>query len=344
MDVTPVTEAAAATAPDIATQFNQLIDQLKQGHIPEPLMAMLGKSVVALLAAIVTYFVASLLARWVSLAICNRVDTTLGRFAGKMTFYGTWLLALSILLPFVGLQTAGLAAVLATAGFAIGLSFQGTLSNFASGILLLVFRPFKSGDLVTTGGVTGRVYEIDLFTTILDTMDNRRLVVPNSSITSSSIENITYHKHRRVDVVVGVAYAADIDETRTVLTAAVNSLSPLMIAGEGRGFQVLLSTLGSSAVEWTVRFWTASENFFTTREQLTSAIKKHLDAAEIQIPFQQIQLHFPPQAIAPTVAVAAPVAAEPPHASVPIPNMSVDSATSRGSRVRPRVRGENLLG
>lgn len=335
MEAATTTESSVAAAPDIASQFTQLIEQLKSGQIPEPLMAMLGKSLIALLAVIVTYFAASLFARWVSMAICSRVDTTLGRFSGKMTYYGTWLVALSIILPFVGLQTAGLAAVLATAGFAIGLSFQGTLSNFAAGILLLVFRPFKAGDVVNAAGVMGKVYEIDLFTTILDTMDNRRLVVPNSSITSGSIENITYHKQRRVDVVVGVAYAANIDATRAALTEAVESMRDMMIIGEGRGYQILLTNLASSAVEWTVRFWAASENFFATKERLTAAIKQHLDAHEIQIPFPQMQLHFTPQV---PLAIT-----EVQPASIPIPNMPMDVPTTRGGRVRPRIRGENML-
>ncbi len=338
MNDTPIVEATSAAEPALTEQFTQIVDQLKSGQIPDPLMAMLVKSAIALLAVIVTYFVASLLARWMSAAICKKVDTTLGRFAGKMTFYGIWILALSALLPFIGLQTAGLAAVMAAAGFAIGLSFQGTLSNFAAGILLLVFRPFKAGDLVTAAGVTGKVYEIDLFTTILDTFDNRRLVVPNSSITGANIENMSYHKHRRVDVVVGVAYASDIDLTRTVLEESAQSLSEYMVEGEGRGYQVLLSNLAASAVEWTVRFWAPSEEFFKVREKLTTEIKQRLDASGIQIPFPQMQLHLTPQA---GNSLADASLAETTQGSFPLPNMPTNVPAMRTGRVRPRVRGES---
>jgi small conductance mechanosensitive channel len=199
--------------------------------------------------------------------------------------------SLGILAQF-GAPVAGAMAVLTAAGFAIGLAFQGTLSNFASGVLLLVFRPFKVGDMVVAGGVTGRVNEIDLFTTTFDTPDNRRMIVPNSAIAGGTIENMTYHAHRRVDIVVGVAYSAGVEQTRTALTAAAAVLSDMMIAGENRGCQVMLTQLGSSSVEWTVRFWAAKQNLFAVRERLTQEIKLQLDRAGIEIPFPQMQVHL----------------------------------------------------
>ena len=160
-----------------------------------------------------------------------------------------------------GIQVSGVMAVLATAGFAVGLAFQGTLSNFSAGILLLVFRPFKVGDMVNVAGVTGKVNEIDIFTTTLDTPDNRRLFLSNCSITGSTIENLSYHPHRRVEVLVGVEYGASLDRTRAALTQCVELMSPWIIHGEGRGYQILLSNLGPHAVEWTVRIWVARRTF-----------------------------------------------------------------------------------
>ena len=250
--------------------------------------------IVAMLLIVVAYFVARLIGRWVASALCRRVDETLGRFAGKFTFYAVLICASLGILGTAGLNVAGAAAVLTAAGFAVGLAFQGTLSNFASGILLLVFRPFKVGDLVNVAGVVGKINEIDLFTTTLDTTDNRRLIIPNSSIAGTTIENITFHPHRRVEVNVGTAYQADLLATRTVLTEAAESLRPLMIDGENRGFQVLLVNLGNSSIEWTVRFWTATPNFFKAKETLTQEIKQRLDAAGISIPFPQMHLHWEP--------------------------------------------------
>ncbi len=181
---------------------------------------------------------------------------------------------------------------MAAAGFAIGLAFQGTLSNFSAGVLLLVFRPFKVGDLINAAGVMGKVNEIDLFTTTLDTPDNRRLIIPNSSISGGTIENVSYHKHRRVEVIVGVAYSASLDSTREALTAAAESLRHKLIDGEGRGYAIILGTLADSSVQWKVRFWVATADFFLVTELLTQEIKRRLDASGIQIPFPQMDVHL----------------------------------------------------
>ena len=185
----------------------------------------------ALLILIVGYFVASFLARIISTPIRKRVDETLGRFTSKLVFYAIMVSTLLGVLGMFGINIASFAAVIAAAGFAIGLAFQGTLSNFAAGVLLLVFRPFKVGDFVNAAGVTGKVFEIDLFVTTFDTPDNRRIIVPNSSVTGGTIENVTHHMHRRVDVAVGVDYGASLDATRAALTLAVESLEEQMIGG-----------------------------------------------------------------------------------------------------------------
>lgn len=255
----------------------------------------IGDGMVGLALLISSYFLAKLLSRYVSGTVCHRVDETLGKFLGRLCFYSSLIVASLCVLAKFGVSVAGAMAVLTAAGFAIGLAFQGTLSNFAAGVLLLVFRPFKVGDMVVAGGVTGKVNEIDLFTTTFDTPDNRRLIVPNSSISSGTIENMTYHPHRRIDVTVGVAYAASLDQTRAALSAAVANVSELMIAGEGRGFQVLLGQLSASSVDWTVRFWTSTPDVLLARERLTQEIKVQLGRAEIEIPFPQMQLHISPK-------------------------------------------------
>jgi small conductance mechanosensitive channel len=259
------------------------------------LMTRVGDGMAALALLISSYFISKLLSRYVSSTVCRSVDETLGKFLGRLTFYCLLIVASLAILARFGVSVAGAMAVLTAAGFAIGLAFQGTLSNFAAGVLLLVFRPFKVGDMVVAGGVTGKVNEIDLFTTTFDTTDNRRLIVPNSSISSGTIENMTYHPHRRIDVTVGVAYRASLDQTRAALTAAATNLADMMIPGEGRGFQILLSQLSASSVDWTVRFWTATPNVFATRERLTQEIKLQLGRAEIEIPFPQMQLHISPK-------------------------------------------------
>ena len=279
------------------TTFINSLESLIGGDFSrfDPWMASrLGNGLVALSLLFASYFVAKMASRTIADGVCRRVDETLGKFLGRISFYSLLISAALGILAWFKVPVAGAMAVITAAGFAIGLAFQGTLSNFASGVLLLVFRPFKVGDMVIAAGVTGKVNEIDLFTTTLDTPDNRRLIVPNSAIAGGTIENMTYHAHRRVDLVVGVAYGADLEQTRAALTAAATALNDLMIAGDKRGFQVMLTQLGTSSVEWTIRFWTATSEVFAARERLTHEIKMHLDRAGIEIPFPQMQLHVSP--------------------------------------------------
>ncbi|MGA1192126.1 MAG: mechanosensitive ion channel family protein [Bdellovibrionota bacterium] len=246
----------------------------------------------ALLILIVAYFLSSFVSRLASQPITRRVDETLGRFIGKLVFYSIMTFTLLGILGMFGISVASFAAVIAAAGFAIGLAFQGTLSNFAAGILLLVFRPFKVGDVVSAGGITGKVYEIDLFSTTFDTPDNRRIIVPNSQIYGNTIENITFHQHRRVDVHVGVEYRAGIAETRAALTSAAESLRARLIDEEGRGYQVYLLELADSSVNWVIRFWTTAGDFWEVKELLTAAVKESLESQNIGIPFPQMELHL----------------------------------------------------
>ena len=248
-------------------------------------------AITALVSLIVAYFIAAFLARLVSNPLRKRVDETLGRFIGKLIFYVIMVSAVLGILQYFGFGIASFAAVIAAAGFAVGLAFQGTLSNFAAGIMLLVFRPFVVGDVVSAAGITAKVNEIGLFTTTFDTPDNRRFIVPNSAISGGTIENISHHDERRVDVSVGVDYAADLQKTRDVLTAAADSVNELLLEGDGRGYAIVLGDLGDSAVGWTVKFWTKSEDYWTAKEQLTAAIKSHLDIAGIGIPFPQMDVH-----------------------------------------------------
>lgn len=237
------------------------------------------------------YLTAKYLMRVVSQPVCRRVDETLGKFVGKIVFYLIMFGVVGAVLSKLGAPLGGLAAMLAAAGFAIGLAFQGTLSNFASGVLMLVFRPFKVGDFVTAAGVSGKVNEIDLFTTTLDTPDNRRIIVPNSSIAGGTIENITHHRHRRIEVLVGVEYSADLQTTRIALTQAVENLSEFMIPGENRGSAVVLAGLGDSAVQWKVRLWVAASDYWPVNEKLIGEVKTQLDFAGIGIPFPQMDIH-----------------------------------------------------
>lgn len=249
-------------------------------------------AVMALLILIVAYFVGKFFARVCSGPVRKRVDETLGKFVGKMIFYAVMIFAVLGVLGKFGISVAGFAAVLAAAGFAIAMAFQGTLGNFAAGIMLLVFRPFKVGDVISAGGITAKVDAIDLFTTTFDTPDNRRIIVPNGQIAGGTIENISYHSERRVDVSTGADYNASIDETRKALEKAAESLSEMMLQGEGRGYQIVLGALGDSSVDWTVRFWCKAEDYWSVMEALTRAVKLQLDEAGIGIPYPTMDVNM----------------------------------------------------
>ena len=250
---------------------------------------LLGAIVILVVAFIASKMVSSMVRRTAEKA---RFDLTLSRFFGKLVYYVILIVGVMLALSLCGVEVTSFAAILAAAGFAIGMALSGTLSNFAAGAMLLIFRPFKVGDVINAAGVTAKVDAIELFTTTLDTFDNRHIIIPNSSIYSGTIENITHHRERRVDVNVGVAYDASIDQTREVLSKAAQSLNDKMIQGPDRGYQVYLLDLGSSSVNWVVRFWTTREDYWAVKEALTRAVKMHLDEADISIPFPQMDVHL----------------------------------------------------
>lgn len=221
----------------------------------------------------------------------RKFDATLTRFFGNLARYGVIVGAVLGCLGVFGIETTSFAAVIGAAGLAIGLAFQGTLSNFSAGIMLLIFRPYSVGDVVTVNGKTGKVKELELFTTELVTPDNRRLIVPNGKIFGSTIENITHHDTRRVDVAVGVDYSADIDEVKEILDAAVPGIPGVL---EDPGHQIFLKELGGSSVDWQVRVWCNTADYWDVYQATIRAIKMALDAKGVGIPYPQMDVHLDP--------------------------------------------------
>ena len=218
-----------------------------------------------------------------------RIDITLSKFFGNVSRWIVLLLGGVAILKTFGIDTTSFAAVIAALGFAVGMALSGTLGNFASGVMLLVFRPFKVGDVVSAGGVTGKIDEIGMFSTAFDTVDNRRIIVPNSEVYGTTIENVTFHSMRRVDVAVGTDYGADIDKTREVLQAAAGAVNGRL---QDRDVVVYLGELGGSSIDWSVRVWVETADYWAVREQLTRDIKVALDNANIGIPFPQMDVHL----------------------------------------------------
>jgi len=216
-----------------------------------------------------------------------KFDPTLGKFLSNMLRWAVLILAVIMCFQVVGIEPTSFAALIAAAGLAIGLALQGSLSNLAAGIMLLIFRPFKVADLVNISGQIGKVNEIDLMMTELDTLDGRRVIIPNGQIFGAIIENVTYHPKRRVDVPVGVAYGADIDQTRAVLEAAVRTIPAALTDPPP---DVVLMGLGASSVDWQLRVWAGRDDFLKVKQGTVRAAKVALDEAGISIPFPQMDV------------------------------------------------------
>jgi len=253
------------------------------------------------LKAIVILAVVWVLAGWAKNAMRRvfertKFDPTLARFFSNLARWAVLVLGVLAAIGALGVQLTVFAAVIGAAGLAIGLALQGSLGNIAAGIMLLVFRPFKIGDVVLVAGQTGTVVDLDLFTTSMDTPDGRRVILPNGQVFGNIIENITHHPHRRVDVTVGVAYSADIDRTRSVREAAAKRV-PGGVADPAPG--VGLVGLGPSSVDWVVLVWARREDIPAVKQATIRAVKMALDEAGIEIPFPQR-----------TVTIAGPVKVE----------------------------------
>lgn len=247
-----------------------------------------------IIGVLVTLFVAWIIAGWVGRLVRKGLekrnfDATLTRFFANMTRYLILIAAVLGCLGVFGIQTASFAAVLAAAGFAIGLAFQGTLGNFAAGVMLLVFRPFKIGDLVSVAGILGICEHIDLFTCEFKTLDNRKLVIPNGEVFGKTIDNYTGYDLRRADVDVGTEYSADIDQTRGVLEKAIQTVPGML---KDPAPQVFLAGLGGSSVDWQMRVWCKTEDYWDVYQATIRNTKKALDDAGIGIPFPQTDVHL----------------------------------------------------
>jgi len=218
------------------------------------------------------------------------MDDTVVTFLGNMV-YGVLITAILIaVLDVLGLPIASLFAVLGAAGLAIGLALKDSLSNFAAGIMLVIFRPFTIGDFVEAGGVSGKVEEIRIFKTVLITGDNRMVIVPNGQVFSGTITNYTARDTRRIDLTIGVGYDDDLKVVRSVLER-ICAEHPLVLKDPAPG--VALTNLGASSVDFAMRAWAKTGDYWAVRNDLLETAKFELEAAGCNIPHPQtdVQIH-----------------------------------------------------
>jgi small conductance mechanosensitive channel len=257
-----------------------------------PLMTDYGLQV---LGALIVFIAGWILAKWASKRVARatakaeRVDNTLGPIFIKTTRITILVITLLIVLGQFGVETASIIAVLGTIGLAIGLALQGTLSNIASGILLLVLRPFNVGDVVDIGGALGIVDEIGLFVTEMHTFDNIVITMPNSKIWGGKIENYTRNSTRRVDLEFGIHYDDDINKAMDIIKEVLNNDERVLVEPEPL---IAVGTLADSSVNIRVRPWTQTENVWPLRYDLLKRIKERFDEEDITIPFPQRDVHM----------------------------------------------------
>jgi small conductance mechanosensitive channel len=219
----------------------------------------------------------------------TKTDPTIVSFAGSFIFILILLLTVLAALAKFGVQTASFVAVLGAAGFAIGFALQGSLSNFAAGVMILLFRPYKVGDYIEVASVSGTAQEIHLFNTILATLDNIKVIVPNSKIYGDVIKNIWAYDTRRVDMEFGIAYDAPIQKAIEIIMNIIKEDERILSDPEP---MVAVSELADSSVNFTVRPWAASENYWPVFFDTTRKVKESFDENGIEIPFPQRVVHM----------------------------------------------------
>lgn len=285
-------DSPEALPSDFERNTADLWNNLINGNFDQITMPQVWAVIQPLVIALVLIIVIILLASWakrltVKATTKARVEQTLAKFFGNLVKWAILVVGGLTVLQTVGIEITSFAAVIAAMGFAIGLALSGTLGNVAAGVMLLVFRPYRVGDVINVNGITAKVDEIELFTTTFDTPDNRRIIMPNGSIFGSTIENVTHHKSRRVDIAVGTAYDADLDTVRETLMAAAKGVQGRDAAQEP---VVYLNELGDSSINWAVRVWAATADYWAVKERLTRDVKYALDKAGVGIPFPQREL------------------------------------------------------
>lgn len=244
--------------------------------------------------ALAILIIGRFIARHVSARVGSAVeksndDVTLGKFVASLTYVALMAFIIIAAMGQLGIETASLVAILAAAGLAIGLALQGSLANFASGVMLIIFRPLKVGDFVEAGGATGTVREIGIFTSILSSPDNKKIYVPNANLSGANIINYSAFGTRRIDLVAGVSYGDSLDLVKATLEQILAE-DDRILTDPAPTIAVL--ELADSSVNFAVRPWVKEEDYWDVRFDTQEKIKQRFDEKGISIPFPQQDVHL----------------------------------------------------
>ena len=288
--IADTTQEVTDATQEAVKQVNQLT-QYVQDSIPG--LITFGLKV---LAALVAFFIGRLVIRWIRKIVRRSfersgADKGVEQFVDSLLKYGLYALLVFSLISSLGFDTTSVAAVLASGGVAIGLALQGSLSNFAGGVLILLLKPFVVGDYIIedTNGKEGTVKEIQIFYTKLSTIDNKTIVIPNGMLTNNSINNATAKDERQLDLRVGISYDADIRQAKNVIEKLLEKDECII---KNEQINVFVHELADSAVVLGIRAWVKNEEYWETRWRLLEEIKILLDENGIEIPYPQMAVHM----------------------------------------------------
>lgn len=253
---------------------------------PDFVMNLVVFLLILIVGAIVIATIKRIVARL--LKASQRINETLERFFVNVLGKVMWVVLMMIALPRLGIDIAPLIAGLGVTGFIVGFAFQESLGNLAAGLMIILNRPYEVGDFVTVAGHSGAVKEINMMATMLATPDNRKITIPNSSIWGGPVENFTCNPTRRVDLTVGVSYDADLNQAKQVIESVVKGIG---LVHEEPAPVIEVAELADSSVNFVVRQWTNTADYWTVFFALQKGIKEALDAASIGIPYPQMDVH-----------------------------------------------------
>jgi len=249
---------------------------------------------IKVVAAIAIFYVGRIVAKVVTngvrkLMVAQEVDKILETFVSNLVYTLLMVFVIIAAINQLGVQTTSLIAIMGAAGLAIGLALQGSLANFAAGVLIVMFRPYKVGDFVEAAGIAGSVLQVQILTTVLKTGDNKQIIVPNGQIMGSIITNYSANDTRRIDLTIGIGYDDDIDKARDTIQALVDADDRIL---KDPACLIAVSELADSSVNFVVRPWVKSADYWAVNFDLTEAIKKRFDQEGISFPYPQQDVHI----------------------------------------------------
>ena len=284
-----VQESVQGVTSEATQEVSQMV-QFFEDHIPD--LVAFG---IQVLLALVFFFLGSKVIKWIRKIVRKsferaNADAGVSQFVDSMLKFGLYALLIFIIATKFGVESSSVAALIASAGVAVGLALQGSLSNFAGGILILLLKPFAVGDyiIVTQEGIEGTVKEIQIFYTKLATVDNQTVVVPNSILTNNSLTNVTARPERKLDLKVGISYDADLKKAKSLIEDMLLHDESII---QDEEIRVFVASLGDSAVMIGLRAWVKTEEYWATRWRLMEEIKLTFDAEGIDIPYNQLTVH-----------------------------------------------------